>query len=317
MTAKARKLTGRIADTVIGPCLPDVSGGTALVTGASSGIGRAVAVELLRRGFRVIGTSRDPGALTEPPEGVRFVALDLADGDSIRSCVQEFLTARAESAHSGTAPTGPDGVTPPGGAAAGQAPLVLVNNAGASQFGALEDIPDRDVERLFRINVLGQLALTRRLLPVMRAQGRGRVVMVGSMLGSFPLAYRSTYVASKAALHGAATSIRGELAPFGVGVSTVEPGSVSTGISLRRTVYLPEDSVHNRPARTVLEGLDTNEAGGITAEQVAETVVHAVCHHRPHAYYAVGSGAPLTTLARRLVPEQTLATMVARRHGLR
>ena len=311
MTATPRDLTGRIADTVVGPSLPSVAGGTALVTGASSGIGRAVAVELLRRGFHVFGTSRDPAAVTEPPEGVRFLHLDLADGDSVESCAQRFLDAAA------TTDPVPDAATGPTGTPVDTGPLVLVNNAGESQFGALEDIPDREMDRLFRINVLGQLALTRRLLPVMRTRGRGRVVMVGSMLGSFPLAYRSTYVASKAALHGAATSIRGEMAPFGVGVSTVEPGSVATGISQRRTICLPDDSAHGGPARTVLAGLDANEAGGISAEQVTEKVVHAICHHRPHAYYAVGSGAPLTTLARRLLPEQTLATVVARRHGLR
>ena len=83
--------------------------------------------------------------------------------------------------------------------------------------------------------------LTQLMIPAMRARGYGRVVMVGSMLASFPLAYRSSYVASKAAIKGFATAARFELSPFGVWLTTVEPGSINTGISQRRTKYIADD----------------------------------------------------------------------------
>lgn len=260
---------------------------TALVTGASSGIGVAVAAELVRRGYRVYGTSRDPGAVAEPVPGVEYLALDLADGASVEACA----------------------------AAAGDVD-VLVNNAGESQSGPFEELPPEAVERLFRINVFGAVRLTQLLLPGMRARGYGRVVMVGSMLASFPLAYRSSYVASKAALKGFANALRREVSPYGVGVATVEPGSINTGISERRTQYLREGSPFAAEYHTMLRALNANEASGITPGAVARTIVRAVEADPPRPFYAVGSNAPVVFALRRLFPRSLVLRMVARRHGL-
>ena len=153
---------------------------------------------------------------------------------------------------------------------------ILVNNAGESQSGPLEDLPLGALERLFQVNVLGPVHLTQLLVPGMRARGYGRVVMVGSMLASFPLAYRSSYVASKAAIKGFATAARFELSPFGVWLTTVEPGSINTGISQRRTKYIADDSPHAKAFRTMLKVLDGNEREGIAPERVARTIVGAV-----------------------------------------
>jgi NAD(P)-dependent dehydrogenase (short-subunit alcohol dehydrogenase family) len=260
---------------------------TALVTGASSGIGRAVAAALAARGLRVYGTSRDPGAVADPPPGVAFLPLDLADPASVEAC----------------------------GAAAGEVD-VLVNNAGESQVGPLEELPMEAVERLFRTNVFGAVRLTQLLLPGMRARRYGRVVMVGSMLASFPLAYRSSYVASKAALKGFADAARREAAPFGVGITTVEPGSINTGISGRRTIHVRPDSPYGAELRTMLGRLDANEARGVSAERVAATVLRAVDAPRPRPLYAVGSAAPLVFPVRRLLPRSAVLRLTARRHGL-
>ncbi|MET7638051.1 SDR family oxidoreductase [Streptomyces sp. NPDC005438] len=263
---------------------------TALVTGASSGIGRAVARDLAARGYRVWGTSRDPEALAPEsrPDGVEFTALDLADPGSVEACAS----------------------------AVGEVD-VLVNNAGESQSGPLEELPPEAVERLFRVNVLGPVRLSQLLIPGMRSRGYGRVVMVGSMLASFPLAYRSSYVASKAAVKGFANAARGELAPYGVWLTTVEPGSINTGISERRTKYLAEDSPHRDRFRTMLSALDGNEARGVSAERVAATVLRAIEAPRPRQLYAVGSRAPLVFALRRLTPRRVTETLVARAHGLR
>ncbi|GAA4773087.1 SDR family oxidoreductase [Streptomyces sanyensis] len=261
---------------------------TALVTGASSGIGAAVARALTARGYRVYGTSRRPGSVTDPVPGVEYLALDLTDPASVRACA----------------------------AAAGPVD-VLVNNAGESQSGPLEELPEEALERLFRLNVLGAVRLTQLVLPGMRARRGGRIVMVGSMLASFPLAYRSSYVASKAALKGFATALRREVAPYGIGVATVEPGAISTGISARRTGYLAEGSPYREEYEAMLAALDANEARGVPAERVAATVLRAVEAARPRPLYAVGSGAPLVFVLRRLLPRATVERMTARRHGLR
>jgi short-subunit dehydrogenase len=263
---------------------------TALVTGASSGIGHATAAALVANGFRVIGTSRDPDAIpvrTRVPD-VEYRALDLLDPPAVDAFAADLGDLD-----------------------------VLVNNAGESQSGPLEELPTDVIERLFRLNVFAPVRLTQLVLPGMRARGYGRVVMVGSMLASFPLAYRSSYVAAKAALKGFATAARGEVAPFGVWITTVEPGSINTGISERRTVYIADDSPHRQRFRTMLDALNRNESTGTPPERVAATIVAAVRSPRPKPLYAVGSRAPLAFALRRLVPRTVAESMTARAHDLR
>jgi short-subunit dehydrogenase len=262
---------------------------TVLVTGASSGIGRATAVALDALGYRVLGTSRDPGSV--PPErrvaGVEHVALDLSSHDSIEALAERLA-----------------GVD------------VLVNNAGESQCGPFEELPGDALRRLFQVNVLGPVRLAQLALPGMRQRGYGRVVMVGSMLASFPLAYRSSYVATKAALKGFSNGARHELSPFGVWLTTVEPGSVSTGISERRTTYVAPDSPHRADFEAMLAVLDRNERAGVAPERVAATIVTAIEAARPKPRYAVGSNAPLVFALRRLMPATLVEKIIHRRHDL-
>ncbi len=266
---------------------------TALVTGASSGIGRATAQFLVDRGHSVVGTSRNPDKIPDADrvEGVRYRALDLRDAASIDGFAGALA---AEDVHVD----------------------ILVNNAGESQSGPLEDLPLGALERLFQVNVLGPVHLTQLMIPAMRARGYGRVVMVGSMLASFPLAYRSSYVASKAAIKGFATAARFELSPFGVWLTTVEPGSINTGISQRRTKYIADDSPHAKAFRTMLKVLDGNEREGIAPERVARTIVGAVEAKRPDPLYAVGSNAPAVFALRRALPRQAVESIVARAYGI-
>ncbi|GAA0712779.1 SDR family oxidoreductase [Dactylosporangium roseum] len=263
---------------------------TALVTGASSGIGKATAAALVARGYRVIGTSRRPESLTagQRADGVEMLPLDLGDEASIEAL------ARA---------AGPVDV--------------LVNNAGESQSGPFEELPGDALRRLFQVNVLGPVRLTQLLVPGMRERRRGRVVMVGSMLASFPLAYRSSYVASKAALRGFSDGARHEYSPFGVWLTTVEPGSINTGISARRTKYTSEDSPHRADFARMLAALDRNERTGVPAERVAATIVTAIEASRPRAHYAVGSNAALVFPLRRLLPSGLVEKATHRRHDLR
>ncbi|KQY57784.1 alcohol dehydrogenase [Nocardioides sp. Root140] len=263
---------------------------TALVTGASSGIGQATAIALLGKGFRVIGTSRNPKSLRDDQlvEGVEWLALDLEDRASIVACAQ----------------------------AAGPVD-VLVNNAGESQSGPLEELPVDALDRLFQLNVLGPVQLTQLLLPGMRERGYGRVVMIGSMIASFPLPYRSSYAATKAAIRAFATAAREELAPYGVWLTTVEPGSINTGISQRRTKYVADDSPYKRECNIVIARLDELEAGGVSAHDVAATLCEAIEAEKPRSLYARGSNAPLVFALRRVAPRGLVETITARKFGIR
>ena len=262
---------------------------TALVTGASSGIGRATAQAFRTKGYRVIGTSRNADTIAESAkvENVEYRSLDLTD----IAAIDQF--------------------------AADLGPVdILVNNAGESQSGPLEDLPMDAIERLFALNVFGPVRLTQLVLPGMRARGYGRVVMVGSMLASFPLAYRSSYVSTKAAIKGFADAARLETAPFGVWVTTVEPGSIDTGIGSRRTKYLADDSPYAADFHTVIGALERNESSGIAADPVAATILEAVESDRPKALYAIGSNAGPAFLMKRLTPASLVEKVIARRHGL-
>ncbi|WP_280183371.1 SDR family oxidoreductase [Nocardia cyriacigeorgica] len=263
---------------------------TAVVTGASSGIGRATARLLAERGYRVIGTSRNPDTIAEHDRitSVEYRALDLTDPESIEAFGADLGAVD-----------------------------VLVNNAGESQSGPIEELPRDAIERLFQVNVFGQVRLAQLVLPGMRARGDGRIIMVGSMLASFPLAYRSSYVAAKAALKGFADAARLETSPFGVWISTVEPGSISTGIGERRTKYIGDDSPYLADFHTMIERLDRNERAGIPPEQVAALILRAIEAGKPKPLYATGSRAPLVFLLRRLLPATVIEKVIARSHGLR
>jgi short-subunit dehydrogenase len=250
----------------------------------------AVARALVDRGHTVRGTSRNPDALAASSRvpGVEYLPLDLADSTSI-----EALAAAAGDVE------------------------ILVNNAGESQCGPLEELPPEAIERLFALNVFGAVRLTQLVLPGMRQRRYGRVVMVGSMNASFPFPFRSSYVASKAAIKGFASAARHELTPYGVWISTVEPGSINTGISDRRTRYIAPDSIYRTDFETLVGALDAAEAHGTSPERVAETIITAIEAERPAPVYAVGSRAPLLFALRRLLPEDLVTRRVSRMFGLK
>jgi NAD(P)-dependent dehydrogenase (short-subunit alcohol dehydrogenase family) len=265
----------------------------ALVTGASTGIGRATAVALAQRGYRVVGTCRDPATLAaaDRAAGVEYVALDLADRDSVAACAQ------------GIAGTG--GVD------------VLVNNAGQSAMGPLEEVPIAAVEQLFAVNVFGQVQLTHLLLPTMRARGGGYVIMIGSLIAEFPLPFRSTYAASKLALKGFVLAARKEVAPFGIRMSLVEPAYFKTALTGQRAVHTRPDSPYAGPFAAVRDAIARADAKGGDPSGVAKKIVTIVADENPAPVYVVGGTSPLLVAARRLMSGRMAENLVARQYGLR
>ncbi len=261
---------------------------TVLVTGATSGIGEEVARQFASAGHRVFGTSRHPDKVADPIPGVTYVRLDNADYESATECAQEVGDVD-----------------------------ILINNAGESQAGALEDTPIGAVEDLFRVNVFGPIALTKAVLPGMRERRRGTVVMVGSMLSSFPVAFRSNYAATKSALKAYAFATRREVAPYGIRMISVEPGTIATGIGDRRSIYIGENSPYRDEYETLAAATRHNEEEGISGAEMAAVIVDAALAEHPKPFYAKGNSAGLVFALRRLLPRQFILDMTARKHGLR
>ena len=170
---------------------------TVLVTGASSGIGAACATRLARRGWRVLAGVRREG---DAPPATEEVILDVTDDAQVQA-----LARRVEELHG------------------------LVNNAGIAVAAPLEFVPVDALRQQFDVNVIGQVAVTQALLPALR-RGRGRIVFVGSISGRSALPFLGPYAASKHALEAVADSLRVEVAPFGVSVTIVAPGTIRTPI---------------------------------------------------------------------------------------
>ncbi|MGC4935670.1 SDR family oxidoreductase [Gordonia sp. DT30] len=260
---------------------------TVLVTGATSGIGAEVARQMAGKGHRVFGTTRNPATVADPIPGVTYVRLDNADYASATACAAEVGDVD-----------------------------ILINNAGESQAGALEDTPMSAIEDLFRVNVFGPIALTKAVLPGMRARRHGTVIMVGSMLSSFPVAFRSDYAATKSALKAFALAARREVAPYGIRVISVEPGTIATGIGDRRSIHIADGSPYAEEFETLAAATRRNEESGIDAATMARVIVDAALAEHPKPFYAKGNSAEIVFALRRLLPRQIILDFTARKHGL-
>ncbi|MFG6136503.1 SDR family oxidoreductase [Halomonas sp. B23F22_10] len=243
-----------------------------LITGCSSGIGHATAHAMARRGWRVFATARaaeDVSRLEE--EGLEALRLDLADSASIAAAV-DAVRERT-----------------------GGRLTALFNNGAYGQPGAVEDL-SRDVLReQLETNLLGTHELTTRVLPMMRAQGHGRVVHNSSVLGFAALPYRGAYVCSKFALEGLADTLRQELTGSGIHVSLIQPGPIASRFreNAYRAYRANIDAAHSAHADTYvkvearLSSEDGKGAFTLGPEAVVDKLIHALEHWRPKPRYAV------------------------------
>jgi NAD(P)-dependent dehydrogenase (short-subunit alcohol dehydrogenase family) len=246
-----------------------------LVTGASSGVGRATALALAARGHRVFGTSRSPAQETD---AVRMLPLDVRDDASVAACV--------------AAVTG----------AAGRLD-VLVNNAGFEQAGALEELSLEEARAQFETNFFGLVRMVNAALPIMRGQRSGRIVNVGSLSGLAPIPFLGMYSASKFAVDGYTEALRHEVGPLGILVSQVEPGFLRTSMMSNRKPPARTIADYDQWRERAFAAIREYEEKGPGAELVAETIVRIVTSGRPRLRYLVGGQARFVANLRRFAPE--------------
>ncbi len=283
---------------------------SALITGASTGIGRATALRLAAAGWSVFAGVREKAAgerlLEEAVAGkVIPLTLDVTDAGQIE---QARVRVQEETARTG-------------GSQAGRLDA-LVNNAGIGVGGPLELLSPEDLRMQFEVNVFGQVALTRALLPALRA-ARGRIVFLSSIGGLVSVPFNGPYAASKHAIEALGDALRGELHSSNIDVSLIEPGSVKTPIwgKAQETAHAwevpPElQREYGRVPAAFAKVLTDTERRGVTPEQVAAVIERALTARRPRARYLVGRDARGMVLAHSLLPTRVFDRVLRRVLGI-
>src|SRR5205823_312839 len=257
---------------------------------ASSGIGKAAALGLVQAGFDVVGTSRNVSRVS-PVRGVTFLDLDVTNDESVSTLVRGVIErfGRID---------------------------VLVNNAGTGAAGAAEESSVAQDQRVFDINFFGLIRMTKAVLPHMRAQGRGRIINISSVLGLVPAPYMASYAATKHAIEGYSESVDHEVREHGVRVLLIEPAYTRTGFDANALqpdaplpIYAEQRQVFDLVMANAMEG-------GDDPVTVARSIVAAATDPKPKLRYTAGSTARRVSALRRLVPARAFDRQIRKLNRL-
>ena len=274
-----------------------------LITGASSGFGLGTAVELARRGWQVFAGFRDPGRRTSldaalvaaglPPSAVEIVALDVTSAESIAGAATTVLARATE------------GVD------------VVLHNAGYTTAGFFEDLTDEDCRRLMETSFFGTLALTRELLPSMRARRRGRIAVVTSNAVNVPHPLFSVYAAAKWALEGWAEALSLELAPFGIDVVVLQPGAHRTSFESNVMPVVEEGSPYGSLFEAAAPRLAWIGRHQRDPDKAVAAIVRAIESKRPPFRVYIGADDRIAAMLKGVAPYRLRERVVGRITGLR
>jgi len=269
-------------------------GQVVLVTGTSSGFGRAIAEALHLRGYRVFGTTRRPSPAADPV-AYRVVPLDVDSDASVTEGIAEVLRQ------------------------AGRLD-VLVNNAGLGYAGAIEDTTVEEARSQFETNFFGMHRMCRTVLPHMRAQRAGRIVNMSSLAGLVSVPFQGMYSASKFAVEAYSEALRMEVRPFGISVSMVEPGDFATGFTANRrmTAASTAGSPYAERCRTAVRRMAEDESGNVDIGPVVRAVITAVEARNPRLRYPAASALQRTLVALRpALPQSLFEYLMMDNYGIR
>lgn len=253
-------------------------GRVALITGASSGIGAMAALLFAQNGYTVYGASRR-GTLPEViPPGLYALRMDISSADSVNAGVAHILNTEGRLD-------------------------ILVHAAGDGIFGPIECSTAEDAARQMDINYFGALRLLHAVLPGMREQRRGLVILIGSVGGIFSIPFQTLYSGSKAALGMLCDGLRMELAPFGVHAALIEPGDVKTGFTdARRSIAADCPAPYQQTMQRAIARMEQDEQGGMSAEKVARALLKTANSRKPRQRRVVGGQYALFVFFKRLLP---------------
>lgn len=273
--------------------MASIKGKTALVTGASSGIGEVTVEQLLAAGATVYAAARRVDKMSYlAQKGAHVISMDVTDEKSMVDAISTILAKEG-------------------------AIDILVNNAGYGSYGAIEDVPIDEARRQFEVNIFGLARLTQLVLPHMRQNQYGKIVNVSSMGGKIYTMFGGWYHATKHALEGFSDCLRLETAPFGIDVIIIEPGGIATPwgkIAAENLKKTSGQGAYAAAANRVAEGLAEQYAGDKLSPPsiIAETIVKAVTAVRPKTRYAVGFAAKPAIFLRKILPDRLFDQLASR-----
>lgn len=263
-----------------------MGGERVLVTGASKGIGRAIASSLARKGFEVLGTTRNLLTCPVPPPDVRFIPLDLRDDASIDACL----------------------------AAAGPVDI-LINNAGASSAWAAAEAPPERLREILQLDFFGPVRLIQGVLPAMLARGSGFILNIGSLVWRFGIPFQSAYASGKAALAAYSWSLRNEVSRRGIRVAVLDPAHIRT--TIQPSSLRPADPAFRAGLDAFFRERDAGMAKAQGPEVVADKVLSILRRKRPAPFYVVGRGAGTQVFFKRFLPDSVIEKQVRKSFGLK
>ncbi|HEX8269102.1 MAG TPA: SDR family oxidoreductase [Flavobacterium sp.] len=262
-----------------------------LITGASSGIGKAIGELLFHKGYTVFGTSRSPERFTNSV--FPLLALDVRDSDSIKAAVGKVI------AMSGRID-------------------VVINNAGVGIAGPLEEIPTAEIRNNFETNLYGPIEVIKAVLPYMRTQKSGLVINITSIAGYMGLPYRSIYSASKGALEIVTEALRMEVRQFGIQITNVAPGDFATNIAAGRFhAPLVEGSPYEMAYGNTLKAMNDHVDSGSNPNQMAEAIYKIINNGRPRIHYKIGAFMQkFSIVLKRVLPDKMYEKMLMNHYKL-
>jgi len=261
----------------------------AIVTGATAGIGLATANLLKSKGYAVYGTSRRPQSDT--PNGIVMLACDVTRDESVSSVIEQVLS------RSGRID-------------------VLVNNAGFGLIAGAEESSIEQAKSIFEVNVFGIMRMTNHVLPVMRQQGKGRVINISSVVGFLPAPYYAIYGATKHAIDGYSQTLDHEVRGFGIRVISIEPAFTRT--SFETNLVAPDRplAIYESARQSMIDTSRQQVENGDEPEVVAQVVLRAAQALKPRLRYPAGPAARQLALMRKIVPEGIFNTILRKQFKL-
>lgn len=258
-----------------------------VITGASSGIGLATARFLAQKGFDVVGISRHP----KKEEIFEGVACDLTDFIATEKALKDIANRKGKID-------------------------VLVNNAGMGIAGAVEHTPMADVQKQFNLNVFALVNACRAVVPIMRAQGQGKIVNIASVAGVIPIPFQSFYSASKSAVIQFSLAFGLEVKNFGIKTSVVLPGDTKTSFTKNRIKNdVVSDEHYQKRIEKSIEKMERDEQNGKPPQTVAKVILRVINRKNPPARIAVGFGYKVIVFLEKILPTKLMLWVVKKIYG--